>query len=305
MSEMQSRPESTQTDVVHDAENASPQLAQTVLRYSLPPLAAAGVLGLFELLRGRFQQSQTFFPTRYPTGIWDPSVFGLPYEDVWFESEDGVGLHGWWIHHPKAMATVVFCHGNSGSISDQVGVFLQMRRLRVNIFAFDYRGYGRSAGEPSEQGLFRDVRAACDHVHEQWGVDFERMLLFGHSLGGAVAIDGALHRPVSGLIVQSSFTQIRDMARHIYQEFPLHVIARNEFRSIEKVSSLAMPKLFIHGTEDGTVPFVIGETLFGAAADPKEWYPVPRAGHNDVDRLGNFRYFRALSRFCRRCVDPG
>lgn len=302
MSETQSRPQPVEIGALEDGPSPPRPLTQSVLRYSLPPLAAVGMLGLFELLRGRFQQSQTFLPTRYPTGIWDPSVFGLPYEDVWFESEDGVALHGWWIRHPKAMATVVFCHGNSGSISDQIGVFLQMRRLRVNIFAFDYRGYGRSAGSPSEQGLFQDVRAACDLVHRRWRVGFERMLLFGHSLGGAVAIDGAMHRPVAGLIVQSSFTQIRDMARHIFQDFPLHIIARNEFRSIEKVAELAMPKLFIHGTEDGTIPLVIGESLYDAAAEPKQWHPVHRAGHNDVDRFGSFRYFRALSRFCRSCI---
>ncbi|MCP3959105.1 MAG: alpha/beta hydrolase, partial [bacterium] len=122
------------------------------------------------------------------------------------------------------------------------------------------------------------------------------------SLGGAVAIDGALERPVAGLVVQSSFTQLRDMARCVYPEIPLHLIARNEFRSIDKVGRLELPKLFIHGTEDGTVPFAIGEQLYAAAAEPKEWYPVPRAGHNDVDRWGGSRYLRTLTKFFRRAV---
>ena len=276
--------------------------SQTVLKLALPSAALAGAVASLELLRNWFQHSQMFFPTRYPTGIWDPSVFGLDYEDVWFESEDGVALHGWWIAHPKARATVVFCHGNTGSISDQVGVFLEMRRLKVNIFAFDYRGYGRSAGEPEEQGLFQDVRAACDLVHETKEIPFEQMVLFGHSMGGAVAVDGAYHRPVAALVVQSSFTQIKDMAKVLYPDIPLHLLSTNQFRSIEKVPELGMPKLFIHGTEDGTVPFSIGEALFAAAAEPKEWHPVPRAGHNDVARYGGFRYFLTLSRFLGRYV---
>lgn len=285
-----------------EGERPAPTAAPGILRLTLPSLAAAGAVGALEVLRRRFQHSQVFFPSRYPTGVWDPAIYGLPYEDAWFDSEDGVRLHGWWVEHPKAVATVVFCHGNSGSIGDRIGLYLELRRLKVNVLAFDYRGYGRSDGKPSERGLFADVRSACDHVVAERGIGLERLVLFGHSLGGAVAIDGAFHRPVAGLVVQSSFTQLRDMARCVYPEIPLHLIARNEFRSIEKVEHLEMPKLFIHGTEDGTVPFEIGERLYAAACEPKEWLPVPRAGHNDVDRWGGSRYLRTLTRFFRRCM---
>lgn len=276
--------------------------SRTVLRYTLPSLALAGTVGMLEVLRSRFQNSQTFYPSKYPTGIWDPSVFGLAFEDVWFESEDGVALHGWWMTHPKAMATLVLCHGNTGSIADLVGLYPQLLRLRVNLFAFDYRGYGRSAGEPSEAGLFSDVRAALDHVHQQRQIDWREIILFGHSLGGAVAIDGALHRSVSGLVVQASFTQTKDMARVVYPNLPVHVLTRNQFRSIEKVSRLDMPKLFIHGTEDGTIPFQIGQRLYTEAAEPKAWYEVPRAGHNNVEKHGRVCYFRRLRRFFKQCV---
>ncbi|MEE8523523.1 MAG: alpha/beta hydrolase [Thermoanaerobaculia bacterium] len=273
------------------------------LRVTLPSLAVAGTVGTLEALRRRFQRRQIFRPSRYPTGIWNPAIYGLPYEDVWFESEDGTRLHGWWIEHPRAAATVVFCHGNTGSIGDRIGLYRQLRRLKVDILAFDYRGYGRSHGRPSEKGLFSDVRAACDFVVGR-GIALDRTVLFGHSLGGAVAVDGALHRPVAGLVVQASFTQLSDMARHVYRGLPIHLIARNQFRSIDKVDRLEMPKLFIHGTEDGTVPFSIGEALFAAASEPKEWYPVPRAGHNDVDRWGGRQYLRTVKNFFRRCAEP-
>lgn len=276
--------------------------SRSILRYTLPSLALAGTVGMLGFLRGRFQHSHTFYPSKYPTGIWDPSVYGVHVEDVWFESTDGVALHGWWMSHPKAMATVVFCHGNTGSIGDLVGLFPQLLRLRINLFAFDYRGYGRSAGEPSEAGLFSDVQAALDHVHQQREIDWSQIILFGHSLGGAVAIDGALNRSVAGLIVQASFTQTKDMARVVYPNLPVHFLTRNQFRSIEKVSQLDMPKLFIHGTEDGTIPYEIGQRLFTEAADPKAWYEVPRAGHNDIERHGRVCYFRRLRRFFKQCV---
>lgn len=184
---------------------------QTVLRMTLPALAAVGVAGAAELFRNRFQHRQLFHPTRYPVGIWDPAIYGLPYRDVWFESEDGEKLHGWWIQHPDPVATIVFCHGNTGSVGNRIALYLQLRRLAVNLFTFDYRGYGRSSGQPSEKGLFRDVRSACDLVREAQGIPRERTILFGHSLGGAVAIDGALHRPVAGL---RGADELHPAARH-------------------------------------------------------------------------------------------
>ena len=283
-------------------EDLSSEVADALRRYAVPSLAVAGGLGLLELLRARFQQGQVFSPLPYPTGIWDPKSHGLDAEDVWFEAEDGVRLHGWWIRYREARATVVYCHGNSGNLGDRVDIFRKLRRLRVHIFAFDYRGYGRSDGEPSEKGLFADVRAACDQVRDRLGVDPRTTLLFGHSLGGAVAIDGALHRPVAGLVVQSSFTDLDDMARHFYPKVPMHLITRNGFRSIDKVGRLTMPKLFLHGTDDPTVPFELGQRLHRAAAKPKEWFPVAGAGHNDIYKHGGLKYFRALSRFRERCL---
>ncbi len=130
----------------------------------------------------------------------------------------------------------------------------------------------------------------------------EEIILFGHSLGGAVAIDCALDRPAAGLVVQSSFTQVRDLARASYPRLPVHLVARNQFRSIHKVGRLTLPKLFIHGVADERVPARLGRRLYDAAAEPKELYLVPDAGHNDVHRQGGFRYLRRISRFRTRCL---
>jgi pimeloyl-ACP methyl ester carboxylesterase len=255
-----------------------------ILRITLPSLLVAGGLGALDYLRGRFQRQQVLA------------------EDVWFPSEDETELHGWWIRHPKAYGTVLYCHGNSGNVSSRIGVFRHLRRLRVNILAFDYRGYGRSSGEPSEQGLFRDARAAYQHLTTAIGEEPQKIILFGHSLGGAVAIDTAQDCPVAGMVLQSTFTDLRDMARAIFPQLPLFLVTRNHFRSIAKVNKLSMPKLFIHGTADGTVPIKLGRKLYEQAAEPKEWYEVPHAGHNDVYRFGGMRYLWKLVRFRNRCL---
>ncbi|MDA8015872.1 MAG: alpha/beta hydrolase [Thermoanaerobaculia bacterium] len=270
-------------------------------RYVLPSLVAAGSLGLLEIARSRYQASQVFEPTRYPLGQWDPAKEGLRYEDVEFLSEDGTKLHGWWFGHDGADMTLVYCHGNRGSIAERVEVFASLLRLKVNVFAFDYRGYGKSEGSPSEQGVFADARAAVDYAAARRDSGLRSVLLFGHSLGGAIAIDAALHRPVGGLVVQSSFTQLADMARHRHPDLPMHWICRNEFRSIEKVPRLQMPKLFIHGGSDRTVPHEHGRALFEAAAKPKDFLSIAKADHNDVHLWGSLRYFSRLIRFRRRC----
>jgi fermentation-respiration switch protein FrsA (DUF1100 family) len=276
------------------------------LRKSVPPLALAGVLGGLEYLRRRFERSQLFMPDRYPNGVWEPGSHGLLAEDVWFRAEDGVDLHGWWLPHPRATGTVLYCHGNSGSIGQQIGVLRHMRRLRVNVFAFDYRGYGRSTGQPTEQGLYRDARAAFDHLIGPLGQRPGGIVVFGHSLGGAVAIDCAGTRPVAGLIAQSTFTHIRDAARASFPSLPIHLLAgRRRFHSLSKVGHLTMPKLFVHGDADGTLPLSLAERLYAEAAEPKELYVVRGAGHNDVYRHGGLRYLRRLSGFGRCCFRAG
>ena len=267
-----------------------------------PALALTGGLGMLGYLRSRLQHSRVFLPDRYPDGVWQPKSFGLPAEDLWFETGDGTRLHGWWIPHKNARGTVLYCHGNTGSIAGRIGVFKFLRNLRVNLLAFDYRGYGRSAGSPSEKGLYDDVRSAFDLLIDELGQTPAEIMVFGHSLGGAVAIDCALDRPMAGLIVQSSFTHIRDAAKSMFPTLPMHLAATRQFRSIDKVGQLSMPKLFIHGQADETVPCSLGESLFEAAADPKELCLVRNAGHTDIHRYGGIAYLRRIWKFRNRCL---
>lgn len=269
---------------------------------SLAGLAVAGGVSTLTLMREQIHRRHVYLPAKFPNGVWDPSPFGLNVEDVWFEAEDGIGLHGWWIPHRRARGTLLFCHGNSGSIAHHIGVLKLLARLRVNIFAFDYRGYGRSEGRPAERGLYRDARAAWDVLVHRMGISPDEIIYFGHSLGGAVAIDTALRRPAAGLIVQSTFTDLSDASRAVLPVPGVGWVTKNQFRSIEKVPELRLPKLFIHGTEDGTIPVTLGRRLYEAAEEPKQMLEIPRAGHNDVHRHGGLRYLRTVSSFRKRTL---
>ncbi len=267
-----------------------------LLTYGLPSLAVAGGISLFGWLRYVFQPTRVFLPDRFPQGVWDPSPFGLDVEDAWFPSGDGVSLHGWWIPHARARGTVLFCHGNTGNIASQVGFLRYLRALRVNLLAFDYRGYGRSGGSPTEAGLYCDVRAAHDHLTGSRGVAASEIVIFGHSLGGAVAIEAAATRPAAAVVAQATFTDMRSAVRASYPA-PLHLAARNQFRNIDKVGSLRLPKLFVHGTDDPKIPIEHARRLYAAAAEPKELYEIQGADHTDLYRRGGMRYLWRLARF--------
>ena len=268
-------------------------------------LAAAGVvggLGLADYLFRRFQHRQTFGPTRFPQGSWNPHRHGVPVQNVLFPSEDGVRLHGWWLRRPEARGTVLYFHGSGGHLGEHVEVLQSLSRLPVHLFAFDYRGYGRSEGKPSEEGLYRDGRAALRHLTGELEQRPETVLLYGHSLGGAVAIDTALHLPAAGLVVQSSFTDVKGMARALFPSLPLHWVARNGFRSIDKMGRLELPKLFVHGTADTKVPPRHSRALYEAAEEPKDLLLVEGADHGDVPHRGGLAYLERLERFLEECV---
>lgn len=273
-----------------------------ILQMGLPVLAAFGTVGALGYARGRLQRGQVFAPGQFPSEDWQPDTEGLAVEDCWFSSARGLELHGWWRPHPESELCVLYCHGNSGSLAERVRVLRHLADLACNVFAFDYRGYGKSAGRPSEPGLFEDVRAAFRYLVEERGIESSKIVLFGHSLGGAVAIDGALDLPVAGLVVESSFTDIRSMARVRFPQVPAHWLARNEFRSLSKVTGLRLPKLFIHGTRDKTVPFSMGRELFEAAPEPKEFFAIDRGGHSDLYLRGGETYRQTLTRFMTGCI---
>jgi hypothetical protein len=222
-----------------------------------------------------------YFPTRELSAT--PADAGLEFEDVTIEAEDGVNLHGWWVPGQSDDVTLLWFHGNAGNLGDRVGLLEQLHdELGIGIFAIDYRGYGRSEGKPSEAGLYADAQAALEGAQRQAGANSEEIVVFGQSLGAAVAVELASSHPVRGVVLEAAFTSIRDMARHHYSFLPVWPLLRTSFDSESRIARIDTPLLMIHGRDDDIVPLDFGRKLFGAAEEPKELIEVEGAGHNDV-----------------------
>ncbi|MEX0602220.1 MAG: alpha/beta fold hydrolase, partial [Bacteroidota bacterium] len=176
-------------------------------------IAAVAAILFWTLILMVFEEHFIYFPTGYPGGLYDQVPPTLGVEDHWFTAEDGVRLHGWLVRHETPVATLIMAHGNAGNISHRLDLIRRLRQTGFTVFIFDYRGYGRSEGSPGESGVYKDGRAAFDHVVRLEGIDSARIILFGTSLGGAVATDVATQRPGSALILESTFTSARDMAK--------------------------------------------------------------------------------------------
>lgn len=227
-----------------------------------------------------------------------PHDLGLDAEDAYVDTPDGVRLHGWFFPPPDAEAPVLlFCHGNAGNISHRLDNVQHLVRHGFGVFLFDYRGYGRSTGKPSEQGIYQDGWSAYSYLVNERKIPADRIVSFGRSLGGTVALEVALRHPVRCLILESTFTHTRGMARHMGPFALLSPVLPAHFNNLAKIPRLEGPKLLIHGTADDLVPFSMGQALFEAAREPKTFLPLEGAGHNDTYVKGGEPYFQALVGF--------
>jgi len=231
------------------------------------------------LLLYLFQSKLIFFPGG--PSLSTPRDAGLAFEEVWLEPEGGGRVHAWFVPAPGARGAVIFCHGNAGTIGNRLDTLRIVHGLRLATLIFDYQGYGRSSGSPSEKATYADAEAAWKHLTGSRGIAAERVLIWGRSLGGGVAVELASRHPAAGLIVESSFTSVPALAAGTFPlPLPTRLLCRHVYDSAEKVSHLAMPKLFIHSPDDEVVPVRFGEGLFGAAAEPKRFARI-RGDHNN------------------------
>ncbi len=233
-----------------------------------------------------------------------PDHYHLKFENVFFETKDHIKLNGWFFpvvgvggaRHPQK--TLLFFHGNSGNVSNNlelISIFVQ--KVHLNVFIIDYRGFGKSKGRPSEEGLYQDAQAAYGYLTQTKHISEKNIVIFGQSLGGAIAVDLASKRLASALILESTFTSALDMAKIFYPYLPVGLFVKSKFASLEKIKSISMPKLIIHGTEDETVPFRLGQNLFEAAPVPKEFYAISGAHHGNVYDTGGLSYVEKLKNF--------
>ena len=262
-------------------------------------------MGLF----GSLENSFLYFPSRYPVGDWNvdprPADAGGPVpwiEDCSFKAADGVILHGWFARpHAagkpvEAPLVLLWFHGNAGNITDRYDHLCTLIRIPVQVFIVDYRGYGKSGGSPSEKGLYLDAEAAWDFLLKEKGFKSEQVIVFGESLGGAVAADLAARVRPAALILQSTFTSVPDMAARHYPFIPRFLI-RTRMDSLSKIARVTCPKLFIHGGDDEIVPYALGRRLHDAAPSPKRILDIPGATHNDVYLVGGEAYLDGLRAF--------
>ncbi len=260
-------------------------------------IAAIVAIILWSALTLIFENHFIFFPEKYSSSEYAESEQVPGLIDCWPVTDDGVRLHGWYLRADSAIATLVIAHGNAGNISHRLDLLVAIRRAGFNVFMFDYRGYGRSEGSPDEDGIYRDGLAAFDFVHNLTGIDTQRIIFWGTSLGGAVAVEVATRKRVAGLILESTFTSASDMAGVHYPYLPSRFILRAKLNSIDKIAKIHVPLLIIHGGRDRTVPFRLGKQLFDAANEPKEFFEIPSADHNDTYVAGGTAYFHRLRKF--------
>ena len=222
----------------------------------------------------------------------------LRYEDAWIDTPDGVTLHGWYCPVDDPRAVVLFAHGNAGNVADRAELIRTWtKQLRVSMLAFDYRGYGRSAGKASESGFAIDVRAARRWLAERENVDEQQIVLYGRSLGGAVMVELAAADGARGVILESTFTSLRDLAEW---KLPLPGLSdrlTNEYASIDRIPLFSGPSLIAHGKNDMVVPIAHGRELFDAANHPKQFIAIPDAKHN---WRPPYDYLLTVSRFIDR-----
>ncbi len=237
-----------------------------------------------------------FFPSRQMIG--NPMDMGLSFEDVFITTEDKVKIHGWFI--PSSVSSdkiLLFFHGNAGNISGRLEKIKMFYDMGLSVFIIDYRGYGKSEGQPTEEGVYKDALAAYDYIIQREEGRHKEIIIYGASLGGAIAVDLASKRKADYLIVDSSFTNAVDMAKRIFPWVP-SVLIKTQLNSLEKIQKIPSAKLFIHSREDEVVPFALGQKLYDAALKPKEFLEI-RGGHNDGHIYDEDKFETGVKKFLK------
>ena len=253
---------------------------------------------LLALLIYFFQPKLIFFPHNELEAT--PALISLQYEDISLTTTDNEVLNAWWIPHHEAKATLLFLHGNAGNISHRLDSINVFHQLGLSVLIIDYRGYGHSTGEPSEQGTYIDAETAWHYLITEKDIESDNIIIFGRSLGGAVATWLAEKQPPAGLIVESSFTSIADMGKHYYPYLPTSLLARIKYSSIDRIANIKTPTLFIHSKYDEIIPYKYGKQLFSEAlkeTSTAKSFLDTIGGHNDGFLLSGKQYIDGLNRF--------
>jgi fermentation-respiration switch protein FrsA (DUF1100 family) len=262
-------------------------------------LMAAAALAAFDIGRRLYRQSQLFAPEREPVKSWDPADYGIPAgaaEEHWIPTPDGETLHAWYCRAPDPKASGLFCHGNRANLTLSANIIPHLLEAGLSILFFDYRGFGRSSGRPTVRGVLADAVTAA-RFHDTLRPPHLPSILYGFSLGGAVAAQVIRRHPFDALILQSTFTSLTALTRVLYPRAPMHLLAGRLFDTLGVIRKLDVPLLVLHGTEDEVAPCAMAHALHDACPAPKRIHCVEGGMHNDLYERAPETVVRALSEF--------
>jgi uncharacterized protein len=260
-------------------------------------LGYAAIVGVVYLA----QDKLVYFPGIGREHVATPETQGLAYEDISIRTQDAETLHAWWVPAPDSRGSVLLFHGNAGNISHRIDYARMFHRLGYNTLLVDYRGYGKSTGAPSEEGMYRDAAAAWGWLTQARLLRQHDIVLFGESLGGAVACRLAQHHQPRALVLASTFTSVPDLGAEVYSFLPVRLISRFSYDTRACLTKVSVPVLIAHSPHDDIVPYAHGQKLYAAAREPKEFLELA-GGHNTGFVFTRPEWVRALDDFLGRSL---
>jgi uncharacterized protein len=265
-------------------------------------LVTAGMLVLLFLMVEWMRKQSLFYPQRYPAGEWNTEHLAVQPEDVWFETSDGLRLHGWYFSSglPDAPLIVHF-HGNGGNITHRATPAVSLASRGLDVFLFDYRGYGRSEGSPTEQGLYRDAVAAVEVMQKRARGP---IVVYGESLGGPYAAYAAEKLGACAAVMDSTFPSIRAVTRTVYYPIPMHWLLRPGLRTADHLNDAGKPVLVMHSRTDEVLSFDLGRQLYEALEVPKIFYESASGYHAGISWSDGDRYLDAVAAFVEEYCPP-
>jgi fermentation-respiration switch protein FrsA (DUF1100 family) len=263
------------------------------------PIAAAVFYLIVLVVMYLMQPGMVYFPSK--TLESNPQTVGLPYDDVFLTTADGVRIHAWFVPANPGSATILVCHGNGGNISHRLETIRQFHDLGLSVFLFDYHGYGKSDGRPGEEATYMDAETCWQYLTRTKNIAPGSVIIYGQSLGGAVAAWLAARHKPGALILESAFTSIPDIAAHHYPWLPVRLLARFSYATKTYLEKVDSPVLVIHSPDDEIVPFSHGKALYEAAQEPKEFLEIS-GSHNDGFLISGSTYLDGLRDFLQKYV---
>jgi len=264
-------------------------------------ITIAGAYLIFAGFLFIFQSHYVYYPERVL--LANPGSIRLDFKSISFETADGVKLFGWFIPSESARGVILFCHGNAGNISHRLDSIQIFHRLGLDVFIFDYRGYGQSEGKPTEHGTYKDAEAAWRYLTEEREVNPNEIIIFGRSLGGTVASWLAQSHTPRALILESTFTSLLDIAATLYPYLPVRLLLHFEYNTAEYLGRVNCPVLIIHSRDDEIMPFSHGWRLFEMAKEPKKFLEISGT-HNEGFITSGKHYEEGLNAFILEYVEP-